>query len=240
MHAVVFVGGDGCLMCYWYQSLLSYDLHIWQLNVLNISAYQRLYPQSIMSTCYLGCLVPSFKVSVVYYCIIFFFFCRSDLNLTFEESVFGGKQEVEVPCLETCGVCGGTGAKSTNCIKSCTDCGGRGRVMKSQRTPFGVVSQVTLQLDWIILWFRSLFCKWIIAITGFISSLLFIGEFWTQFTFISIMKSIIWHHLLILLYYLWIDSFFFPVKGSCGLGVSGFNKGNISSYLLLDLPEIFW
>ncbi|XP_056684209.1 uncharacterized protein [Spinacia oleracea] len=71
----------------------------------------------------------------------------SDLNLTFEESVFGGKQEVEVPCLETCGVCGGTGAKSTNCIKSCTDCGGRGRVMKSQRTPFGVVSQVSTCLS---------------------------------------------------------------------------------------------
>lgn len=71
----------------------------------------------------------------------------SDLNLTFEESVFGGKREIEVPCLETCGVCGGTGAKSTNCIKSCTECGGRGRVMKTQRTPFGVVSQVSTCLS---------------------------------------------------------------------------------------------
>ncbi|XP_021759284.1 uncharacterized protein LOC110724190 isoform X2 [Chenopodium quinoa] len=71
----------------------------------------------------------------------------SDLNLTFEEAVFGGKQEIEVPYLETCDVCGGTGAKSTHCIKSCTKCGGRGRVMKSQRTPFGVVSQVSTCLS---------------------------------------------------------------------------------------------
>ncbi|XP_048500482.1 uncharacterized protein LOC104893576 isoform X2 [Beta vulgaris subsp. vulgaris] len=71
----------------------------------------------------------------------------SDLYLTFEESVFGGTREIEVPCLEICAVCGGTGAKSTACIKSCTECGGRGRVMKSQRTPFGVVSQVSTCLS---------------------------------------------------------------------------------------------
>ncbi|KAL2934113.1 Chaperone protein dnaJ A8 chloroplastic [Bienertia sinuspersici] len=71
----------------------------------------------------------------------------SDLHLTFEESVFGVKRKIDVPCLETCGVCGGTGAKSANCIKSCSDCGGRGRVMKSQKTPFGVVSQVSTCLS---------------------------------------------------------------------------------------------
>ncbi|KAH9603783.1 hypothetical protein KSS87_018809 [Heliosperma pusillum] len=67
----------------------------------------------------------------------------SDISLTFEESIFGGKREIEVPCLESCAVCDGTGAKSTHCIKSCSACGGRGRVIKNQRTPFGVVSQVS-------------------------------------------------------------------------------------------------
>ncbi|KAL9247451.1 hypothetical protein vseg_020883 [Gypsophila vaccaria] len=66
-----------------------------------------------------------------------------DVSLTFEESIFGGKQEIEVPCLEKCAICGGTGAKATHCIKFCATCGGRGRVVKSQRTPFGLMSQVS-------------------------------------------------------------------------------------------------
>ncbi|XP_052722962.1 uncharacterized protein LOC108344043 isoform X3 [Vigna angularis] len=35
------------------------------------------------------------------------------------------------------------GAKSKNCIKQCINCGGRGGEMKSQRTPFGMMSQVS-------------------------------------------------------------------------------------------------
>ncbi|XWS50858.1 hypothetical protein CRYUN_Cryun12cG0125600 [Craigia yunnanensis] len=68
---------------------------------------------------------------------------RYDLHLNFEESVFGGEHKIELSCLETCDDCGGTGAKSSSCIKSCNGCGGRGVVMKSQRTPFGIVSQVS-------------------------------------------------------------------------------------------------
>ncbi|KAK1565422.1 hypothetical protein Q3G72_026224 [Acer saccharum] len=68
---------------------------------------------------------------------------RYDLHLSFEESVFGGQREIEVSCLETCDNCGGTGAKSSSSIHSCTTCGGRGGVMKTQRTPFGMMSQVS-------------------------------------------------------------------------------------------------
>ncbi|OMO49324.1 hypothetical protein CCACVL1_31073 [Corchorus capsularis] len=68
---------------------------------------------------------------------------RYDLHLNFEESVFGGEHKIQVSCLETCDDCGGTGAKSSSCITSCSGCGGRGVVMKSQRTPFGMVSQVS-------------------------------------------------------------------------------------------------
>ncbi|XP_077241115.1 uncharacterized protein LOC143881746 isoform X2 [Tasmannia lanceolata] len=68
---------------------------------------------------------------------------RYDLSLSFEESVFGGQRDIEVTNFETCDSCSGTGAKSSNCIKSCEDCGGRGGVMKTQRTPFGTMSQVS-------------------------------------------------------------------------------------------------
>ncbi|PIA26669.1 hypothetical protein AQUCO_09100080v1 [Aquilegia coerulea] len=68
---------------------------------------------------------------------------RYDLSLNFEESIFGGQKNIEVLCYETCDHCNGSGAKSSSCIKSCMDCGGRGGVVKSQRTPFGLMSQVS-------------------------------------------------------------------------------------------------
>ncbi|KAM1129761.1 hypothetical protein EV1_039095 [Malus domestica] len=68
---------------------------------------------------------------------------RCDLCLSFEESIFWVQREIEVSCVETCDDCGGTGAKSDKGIKSCTGCGGRGGVMKTQKTPFGTISQVS-------------------------------------------------------------------------------------------------
>ncbi|XP_073281864.1 uncharacterized protein [Primulina huaijiensis] len=68
---------------------------------------------------------------------------RYDLNLSFEESIFGGQREIEVQRTVTCDDCGGTGAKSSSCLKSCTFCGGRGGVVETQKTPFGIMSQVT-------------------------------------------------------------------------------------------------
>ncbi|KAL6495002.1 hypothetical protein OROGR_030921 [Orobanche gracilis] len=68
---------------------------------------------------------------------------RYDLYLSFEESISGGKHDLKVPCLETCDSCDGTGAKSRNCLKTCAECGGSGREVKTQKTPFGVISQVT-------------------------------------------------------------------------------------------------
>ncbi|WKA07965.1 hypothetical protein VitviT2T_025733 [Vitis vinifera] len=68
---------------------------------------------------------------------------RYDLFLSFEESIFGKQEEIEVSCFEVCDNCGGTGAKSSSCIKTCTNCGGKGGVMKTQKTPFGIMSQVS-------------------------------------------------------------------------------------------------
>jgi len=65
-----------------------------------------------------------------------------DLLLSFEESILGGKREINIFRQETCGTCHGTGAKSSNGITECTPCRGQGRLMKTQSTPFGIVSQV--------------------------------------------------------------------------------------------------
>ncbi|XP_008440493.2 uncharacterized protein LOC103484140 isoform X2 [Cucumis melo] len=66
------------------------------------------------------------------------------LHLSFEESVFGGEQAIQFSFFETCGKCDGTGAKSNSCIKLCANCHGRGGVVKTQKTPFGMMSQVSI------------------------------------------------------------------------------------------------
>ncbi|XP_062210406.1 uncharacterized protein LOC133911931 isoform X2 [Phragmites australis] len=70
-----------------------------------------------------------------------------DLLLSFEESILGGKREINIFRHETCGTCHGTGAKSSNDITECTRCRGQGRLMKTQRTPFGIVSQISSCLN---------------------------------------------------------------------------------------------
>uniref|UniRef100_A0A453IL80 CR-type domain-containing protein n=1 Tax=Aegilops tauschii subsp. strangulata TaxID=200361 RepID=A0A453IL80_AEGTS len=72
---------------------------------------------------------------------------RYDLLLPFEESILGGKREISISRHETCGACHGSGAKSSNSITECTQCRGQGRSMKSQRTPFGIVSQISSCLN---------------------------------------------------------------------------------------------
>uniref|UniRef100_A0ACD5XMQ9 Uncharacterized protein n=1 Tax=Avena sativa TaxID=4498 RepID=A0ACD5XMQ9_AVESA len=72
---------------------------------------------------------------------------RYDLLLPFEESILGGKREISIFRHESCGTCHGSGAKSGNSITECTQCRGQGRSMKSQRTPFGIVSQISSCLN---------------------------------------------------------------------------------------------
>lgn len=78
----------------------------------------------------------------------FFLYYSYDLLLPFEESILGGKREISISRHETCGACHGSGAKSSNSITECTQCRGQGRSMKSHRTPFGIVSQVTQTCYW--------------------------------------------------------------------------------------------
>lgn len=68
---------------------------------------------------------------------------RYDLFLSFEESIFGVDKDIEVSLLETCDTCNGTGAKSNSSFQLCSMCQGRGSVVNSQKTPFGIMSQVS-------------------------------------------------------------------------------------------------
>lgn len=76
----------------------------------------------------------------------FFSFCRHDLYLSFKESIFGGEREFEISCFEACERCDGTGAKSSSCMTICSTCGGSGRMMKTQKTAFGMMSEVTFDV----------------------------------------------------------------------------------------------
>ena len=58
-----------------------------------------------------------------------------NLNLTFEEAVFGCEKTFKVELDDVCDECDGKGGKGE---KTCATCGGRGRVVTQQRTMFGV------------------------------------------------------------------------------------------------------
>mmetsp|Transcript_18386 Transcript_18386/g.27527 ORF Transcript_18386/g.27527 Transcript_18386/m.27527 type:complete len:500 (+) Transcript_18386:134-1633(+) len=64
------------------------------------------------------------------------------LNVDFMDAVFGANKEFEVSRFETCGTCGGSGAKPGTMPKVCTTCGGRGQVMSVMRTPLGQLQQI--------------------------------------------------------------------------------------------------
>jgi molecular chaperone DnaJ len=57
---------------------------------------------------------------------------RYDLELTFEDAVFGKEVSLDVPRVVTCKTCDGTGAKPGTQPVSCSGCGGRGQIRYSQ------------------------------------------------------------------------------------------------------------
>ena len=62
------------------------------------------------------------------------------LSLTFEEAAKGCKKTVDVPRVENCSECGGSGAAKGTAPKTCQHCGGRGVVNVQSRTAFGVMN----------------------------------------------------------------------------------------------------
>ncbi|KAL4589088.1 hypothetical protein LXL04_001990 [Taraxacum kok-saghyz] len=69
---------------------------------------------------------------------------RYDMTLEFSSAIFGTEKEFELSHLETCDVCTGTGAKVGSKMRICSTCGGRGQVMRTEQTPFGMFSQVSV------------------------------------------------------------------------------------------------
>jgi len=65
-----------------------------------------------------------------------------DLDLSFEDAVFGADKIIELYKLETCDNCKGNGAEPGTKITECVSCGGKGKVHKVQRTILGNMQTV--------------------------------------------------------------------------------------------------
>ena len=55
-----------------------------------------------------------------------------NLEITFEESVYGKEAKLKIPRWETCGECKGSGAKSASSVKTCPSCKGAGQIRLQQ------------------------------------------------------------------------------------------------------------
>ncbi len=62
---------------------------------------------------------------------------RYDLEITFQEAVFGAEKEVEIPRQEVCPVCQGSGAEPGTKPIRCPQCNGTGEVRRAQQTILG-------------------------------------------------------------------------------------------------------
>lgn len=68
---------------------------------------------------------------------------RYDLQLSFEEAVFGCEKEIEVTRYEVCPECKGTRAKPGTSTERCPECNGTGQVRRVQRSILGSFVSVT-------------------------------------------------------------------------------------------------
>ncbi len=62
------------------------------------------------------------------------------INITFEESIFGGEKEFEIPLNTTCEECNGSGAEKGTVADTCKTCGGSGTERVQQQTMFGYMT----------------------------------------------------------------------------------------------------
>jgi len=63
------------------------------------------------------------------------------VNLSFEEAVFGVTKDIQVPRYESCHTCSGTGAKNGTEYTKCSDCNGTGQVRYTTNSLFGSVTR---------------------------------------------------------------------------------------------------
>ena len=63
---------------------------------------------------------------------------RADIEISLEEAAKGVSKTLDIPRVEKCSACDGTGAESKDDVKECDECHGTGSQRRTQRTPFGV------------------------------------------------------------------------------------------------------
>lgn len=63
---------------------------------------------------------------------------KLNMKVAFMDACFGKKETITLDLDETCSACGGSGAASPSDIDTCSTCRGRGKVVRQQRTAFGV------------------------------------------------------------------------------------------------------
>lgn len=69
---------------------------------------------------------------------------RLDLSLEFEEAVFGCERELEVPRMEVCHLCSGSGAEPGTQPVRCLKCNGTGEIRRVQQSILGQFVNVTV------------------------------------------------------------------------------------------------
>jgi molecular chaperone DnaJ len=67
---------------------------------------------------------------------------RLDLEINFEEAIFGTEKEVEIEHLESCSRCSGSGVEPGSSPQTCPTCGGSGQVRRTTQTMLGHFTQV--------------------------------------------------------------------------------------------------
>lgn len=67
---------------------------------------------------------------------------RLDIEIDFEQAVFGCEKEIKFDHLELCPACNGTGAEKGSQPVTCPTCNGTGQVKQVMRTPLGSIAQI--------------------------------------------------------------------------------------------------
>jgi molecular chaperone DnaJ len=67
---------------------------------------------------------------------------QTNIQIEFEESIFGTKKTITVNLYDICDKCNGTGARAGSSVETCRRCGGTGQVRIHQQTMFGSMTSI--------------------------------------------------------------------------------------------------